>query len=164
MWRLLKETAQSSDYVSFPWKYPLSEGGISKALTAQYSSVYTCDYMGMPQERRLAPLHSRHEMQLSTNTEMRGNYREPKQKPELLGNFYHYSSSTHPNMTSGGIVPTVVQRHAQQRRSDLANYDWFCGKRITYVTDMIGFAAHGAAAVTQSFTSAGKGCYKNSLE
>ncbi|KAK1900302.1 Testis-expressed protein 26 [Dissostichus eleginoides] len=130
MWRLPKDAAQSSEYVSFPWKYPPSEGVISKALTAQYSSVYKCDYMGMPQvhdhiniaERRLAPLHSRHEMQISTDTEMRENYREPKQKPELLGNFYHYSSSTNPNMSCRGIVPTVVQRHAQQRRPDLTNY------------------------------------------
>ena len=97
-------------------------------------------------ERRLAPLHSRHEMQISTDTEMRENYREPKQKPELLGNLYHYSSSTNPNMSCCGIgvyksaynstslklciyycplcvsVPTVVQRHAQQRRPDLTNY------------------------------------------
>ncbi|KAL3057607.1 hypothetical protein OYC64_007967 [Pagothenia borchgrevinki] len=121
MWRLPKDAAQSSEYVSFPWKYPPSEV-ISKALTAQYSSIYKCDYMGMPQERRLAPLHSRHEMQISTDTEMRENYREPKQKPELLGNFYHYSSSTNPNMSCRGIVPTVVQRHAQQRRPDLTNY------------------------------------------
>lgn len=34
-------------------------------------------------------------------------------------------------------VPTVVQRHAQQKRSDLTNYDRFCGKRVNDVTCVI---------------------------
>ncbi|XP_028430429.1 testis-expressed protein 26 isoform X1 [Perca flavescens] len=143
MWRLPRDATQSSEYVSFPWKCPPSEEEICKALTAQYSSIYRCDYMGMPQgrvhikqaERRLTPLHSRREMPLSTDTEMRDNYRQPKQKPELLDNYSHYSCSTHPNMACRGIVPTVVQRHTQQKRSDLANYD--CGKRVTDVTCVI---------------------------
>ncbi|XP_059188052.1 testis-expressed protein 26-like [Centropristis striata] len=142
MWRLPRDAARSSRYVSFPWNCPPSEGEIRKALTAQYSSIYRCDYTGMPQgddhinnaERRLAPLHSRKEMPLSTVTEMRDNYRQPKQKPELLGNYSHYSCSTDPNC---GIVPNVVQRHAQQKRSDLTNYDRFCGKRATNVACVI---------------------------
>lgn len=34
-------------------------------------------------------------------------------------------------------VPTVVQRHAQQKRSHLTNYDRFCGKTDTNVPNMI---------------------------
>nr|XP_033486961.1 testis-expressed protein 26-like isoform X2 [Epinephelus lanceolatus] len=83
MWRLPRDAARSSEYVSFPWKCPPSEREIHKALTAQYRSIYRCDFMGMPQ------------------------------------------------------VPTVVQRHAQQKRSDLTNYDRFCGKRVNDVTCVI---------------------------
>ncbi|XP_074496384.1 testis-expressed protein 26 [Sebastes fasciatus] len=142
MWRLPRDAARSSEYVGF--QCPPSEGEIRKALTAQYSSVYRCDYMGTPQghdhnnnaERRLAPLHRRLEMPLSTDTEMTDNYRKPNQKPELLGNYSHYSC-TDPNVACRGIVPTVVQRHTQQKRSDLTNYDRFCGKRVTDVARVI---------------------------
>ncbi|XP_075956416.1 testis-expressed protein 26 isoform X2 [Anarhichas minor] len=143
-WRLPRDAAQNSEYVGFPWKCPPSEGEIREALTAQYSSIYRCDYMGMPQghdlinkgEGRLAPRYSRPEMLLSTDTEMRDNYRQPKQRLELLGNYSLYSC-TEPNVARRGIVPTVVQRHTQQKRSDLTNYDRFCGKRVTNVTNMI---------------------------
>ncbi|XP_049926525.1 testis-expressed protein 26-like [Epinephelus moara] len=147
MWRLPRDAARSSEYVSFPWKCPPSEREIRKALTAQYCSIYRCDFMGMPQGRtidhinnagRRFTLHSRHEGPLlSTDTEMRDNYRQPKQKPELLVNQSHHSCNTGPNMACCGIVPTVVQRHAQQKRSDLTNYDRFCGKRVNDVTCVI---------------------------
>ncbi|XP_070827394.1 testis-expressed protein 26 [Chaetodon trifascialis] len=140
MWRLPRDAAQSAEYVGFPWKCPPSQGEIRKALTAQYRSTYRCDFMSMPQgydhvngaERRLAPKHSRHEVPPSADTEMRDNYRQPKQKPELL----HYSYNTDPNRACCGIVPTVVQGHiyAQQKRPDLTHYDRFCGKRVTNVT------------------------------
>ncbi|KAK9521114.1 hypothetical protein VZT92_020950 [Zoarces viviparus] len=141
-WRLPRDAAQNSEYVGFPWKCPPSEGEIREALTAQYSSIYRCDYMGMPQghdlinkgEGRLAPRYSRPEMLLSTDTEMRDNYRQPKQR--LLGNYSLYSC-TEPNVARRGVVPTVEQRHTQQKRSDLTNYDRFCGKRVTDVTNMI---------------------------
>ncbi|XP_029302723.1 testis-expressed protein 26 [Cottoperca gobio] len=143
-WRLPKDSTRSSEYVGIPWKCPPSEREIHKALTAQYSSIYRCDYMGMPQghghfnnaERRLAPLQSRCEMPLFIDTEMRDNYRLPKQKPELQGNLSHYSS-TASDVACRGIVPTVVQRHTEQKRSDLTNYDRFCGKRITNVPGVI---------------------------
>ncbi|XP_031719677.1 testis-expressed protein 26 [Anarrhichthys ocellatus] len=143
-WRLPRDNAQNSEYVGFPWKCPPSEGEIREALTAQYSSIYRCDYMGMPQghdlinkgEGRLEPRYSRPEMLLSTDTEMRDNYRQPKQRLELLGNYSLYSC-TEPNVARPGIVPTVVQRHTQQKRSDLTNYDRFCGMRVTNVTNMI---------------------------
>ncbi|XP_054461359.1 testis-expressed protein 26-like [Anoplopoma fimbria] len=144
MWKLPRDGSRSSEYVGFPWKCPPSEGEMHKALTAQYSSIYRCDYMGMPQghdhinngEGRLARRYNRPEMPLSTDTEMRDNYRQPKQKLELLGN-YSYYGCTDPNRACRGIVPTVVQRHTQQKRSDLTNYDRFCGKRVTNVTNMI---------------------------
>ncbi|XP_045929418.1 testis-expressed protein 26-like isoform X2 [Micropterus dolomieu] len=120
MWRLPRDAAQSS--VSFSWKCPPSEGEMRKALTAQYRSTYRCDFM----ERRLVPVHSRHEVPLPFDTAMRDNYHQPKQKPELLCN------NTDPNVACCGIVPTVVQRHVhtQQKRSDLTNYDRFCGKNV----------------------------------
>lgn len=34
-------------------------------------------------------------------------------------------------------VPTVVQRHTQQKTSYLTNYDQFCGKKLSNVTNMI---------------------------
>ncbi|XP_056297331.1 testis-expressed protein 26-like isoform X2 [Pseudoliparis swirei] len=139
-WRLPRDAARSSEYVGFPWKCPPSEGEIRKALTAQYSSIYRCDYMRhdhlIDGERRPAPRHSRPEKILSTDTEMRDNYRQPKQKLELLGNSSLYSCP-HPNVTCRGIVPTVVQRHTQQKTSYLTNYDQFCGKKLSNVTNMI---------------------------
>ncbi|XP_068441045.1 testis-expressed protein 26 isoform X2 [Clinocottus analis] len=138
-WRLPRDAARSSEYVSFPWKCPPSEEEIRKALTAQYSSIYRCDYISMPQghdhiingEGRPATRHSRSGIPLSTDTEMRDNYRQPKQKFELLGN----NSCTDPNVACR--VPTVVQRHAEQKRSYLTSYDRFCGKRVTNITHMI---------------------------
>uniref|UniRef100_UPI0037E891C0 testis-expressed protein 26 n=1 Tax=Semicossyphus pulcher TaxID=241346 RepID=UPI0037E891C0 len=143
MWRLPREAARSSDYVSFPWKCPPTEGVIRKALTAQYHSTYRCDFMGMPQgfdhtdnEGRLAPLHSRGEVLLSADTEMKDNYRQPKKRTELLGN---HSYNTDPNAICCGIVPTVVQRqvHTQQKRSNLTNYDRFCGKRVADLSGVL---------------------------
>ncbi|GAA6232707.1 testis-expressed sequence 26 protein isoform X1 [Lates japonicus] len=143
MWRLPRDATRSPEYVRFPCKCPPSEGEICKALTAQYCSTYRCDFMGMPQgcdhsndaERRLAPLHSRRHVPLSTDTEMRDSYRQPKQKPEVMGNHSHYSC----NVARRGIVPTVVQRHfhTQQKGSVLTTYDRFCGKRATDVTPVI---------------------------
>lgn len=51
MWRLPVNAAQSSEYVSCPWKCPTSDEEICGALTAQYRSTYRCDFMGMPQGR-----------------------------------------------------------------------------------------------------------------
>ncbi|XP_070762709.1 testis-expressed protein 26 [Enoplosus armatus] len=156
MWRLPRDATQSSEYVSSPWKCPPSEVEIRKALTAQYRSTYRCDFVGMPQgyddsnyaERRLVPVHSMLTVPLPTDTDVRDNYRQPKQKPELLGNHSHNSYNTDPNMACRGIgtirflsfdhllcvaLPTVVQRHvhAQQKRSDLT------GKRVPNVTCVI---------------------------
>ncbi|XP_034557443.1 testis-expressed protein 26-like [Notolabrus celidotus] len=143
-WRLPREAARSSDYVSFPWKCSPSEGVIRKALTAQYCSTYRCDFMGMPQGYfvtkteggRLAPLYSRPEVPLSADTEMRDNYRKPKRKPELLGN---PSNNTDSYVASCGIVPTVVQRHvhSQQKRYDLTNYNRFFGKGVSDVSGVL---------------------------
>ncbi|XP_047450724.1 testis-expressed protein 26-like [Mugil cephalus] len=142
MWKQPRDAAQSSDYVAFPWNSPTSEGEIRKALTAQYCSTYRCNFMGMPQgrddfnkaERRL---HNRRHIPLTNNTEMRANYRQLKQKPELQENLSHYAIA--PNVTSCGIVPTVVKRHVdtQQKGSDMTTYDQFCGKRLSNVTSLI---------------------------
>ncbi|XP_026228713.1 testis-expressed protein 26-like [Anabas testudineus] len=147
MWRLPRDATRSLEYARFPCKYPPSEEELCKALTAQYHSTYRCDFMGMPQgydnvnnaERRLAPLHSRRHVQISTDTETRDNYRQPKQKPALLGKHSHYSCNIDPNTTCRGIVPTVVQRHilTQQKRSDLTTYDRFCGKRVSDVSSVM---------------------------
>lgn len=51
MWRLPVNAAQSSEYVSYPWKCPPSDEEICGALTAQYRSAYRSDFMGMPQVR-----------------------------------------------------------------------------------------------------------------
>ncbi|XP_073341536.1 testis-expressed protein 26 [Pagrus major] len=139
MWRLPRDAARSSEYVAVPWKCLPSEGEIRKALTAQYRSTYRCDFIGMPQgcdrinsaERRLTAKHSRREVPPSADTEMRDNYRQPKQKPELL----HYRHDTAPNVTCRGIVPTVVHRHIH--RSDLTNCDRFCGKTVTRVRNSL---------------------------
>ncbi|XP_036936081.1 testis-expressed protein 26-like isoform X2 [Acanthopagrus latus] len=143
MWRLPRDAAPSSEYVAVPWKCLPSEAEIRKALTAQYRSTYRCDFMGMPQgcdrinsaERRLTPKHSRREVPPSTDTEMRDNYRQPRQKPELLP----YRHDTASGVTCRGIVPTVLQGHAHthQTRSDLTNSDRFCGKRVTRVRDSL---------------------------
>ncbi|XP_035800684.2 testis-expressed protein 26-like [Amphiprion ocellaris] len=146
MWRLPRDAARNSEYVAFPWKCPPSEGEIRKALTAQYSSTYACDFMGLPQgyeditkaEGRLARLHSRHHMPLSADAETRASYRQPK--PELLGNLFHYSCKKNPNLACCGIVPTVVQRHIhtqKQKGSDVTTYDRFYGKRVGDVTSVI---------------------------
>ncbi len=50
-------------------------------------------------KRELAPKHSKHEVLPPTDTEIRANYRQPKQKPELL----QHSFNTHPNVTCPGI-------------------------------------------------------------
>ncbi|XP_051253184.1 testis-expressed protein 26-like isoform X2 [Dicentrarchus labrax] len=104
MWRLPRDTARSSEYVGFPWKCPPSEEEINKALTAQYRSTYRCDFMGMLQERKCAPKHSRREVRPSTDTEMRDNYRQPKQKPELL----RYRHSADPHVAGRGIEKKAV--------------------------------------------------------
>lgn len=49
MCRQPRDATQSPEYVRFPCKYPPSEVEICKALTAQYHSIYRCDFMGMPQ-------------------------------------------------------------------------------------------------------------------
>ncbi|KAL6115886.1 tex26 [Pungitius sinensis] len=143
-WSLPRDAAQSSEYVGFPWECHPSEGEIRMALTAQYNSIYRCNYTGMPQghnhrnngEGRNAPRQSRREVPLSADTEMREKYRPPKQKPGLLWKSSPYSC-TDPSMGCCGIVPTVVQRRAQQKRSHLTNYDRFCGKTDTNVPNMI---------------------------
>ncbi|XP_077954585.1 testis-expressed protein 26 isoform X1 [Gasterosteus aculeatus] len=143
-WSLPGDATQSSEYVVFPRECHPSEGEIRMALTAQYSSIYRCDYAGMPQghnhrnngEVRIAPWQSRPEVPLPADTEMRENYRQPKQKPGLQRNYSPYSCSA-PSMGCCGIVPTVVQRQAQQKRSHLTNYDRFCGKTDTNVPNMI---------------------------
>ncbi|TKS80777.1 Testis-expressed protein 26 [Collichthys lucidus] len=148
MWRLPRDAARSFEYVDFPWKCPPSEWEIHKAVTAQYRSTYRCDFMSMRQayflsccgtcltgddhdnnpERKLISNHRR-KVPPSTDTEMRDNYRQPKQRPEML------HCSRNPKVACRGIVPTVVQRHIQGRQngSDLTNYDRFCGKRVTNV-------------------------------
>ncbi|CAJ1065068.1 testis-expressed protein 26-like [Xyrichtys novacula] len=140
IWRLPREAAGSSDYVSFPQKCSPSEGVIRKALTAQYCSTYRWDFMGMPQGcdntktvgGRLAPLYGRREVRFSPNTEMRDNYCKPKQKPELLHNTNSY-------VACRGIVPTVVQRHVQtqRKRHDLTNYGRFFGNKVADVSGVL---------------------------
>ncbi|XP_069563387.1 testis-expressed protein 26 [Brachyistius frenatus] len=146
-WRLPRDAAQSSECVVLPWKCPPSEEEMRKARTAQYHSTYRCDFLGMPQgyddiykaEGQLAPMHNRRHETLSTDTEMRDNYRRPKQNPALPGTPSHYSCNTDPNMACCGIVPTVVQRHirSQQEGSDLTTYDRFYGKRVSNVTSIL---------------------------
>ncbi|XP_071781475.1 testis-expressed protein 26 [Centroberyx gerrardi] len=147
MWRLPRGTAQSSVDVRFPWKRPPSEEEIRKALTAQYCSTYRTDFMGIPQgcghinnaEGRLAPLHSRRQVPCCTDTEMRDNYRQPKQRSELQGIQTRRGCSAHHSASCRGIVPTVVQSHihTQQKGSDLTTYDRFFGKRVANVTSVI---------------------------
>uniref|UniRef100_A0A3P8SM64 Testis expressed 26 n=1 Tax=Amphiprion percula TaxID=161767 RepID=A0A3P8SM64_AMPPE len=144
------DAARNSEYVVFPWKCPPSEGEIRKALTAQYSSTYACDFMGLPQgtthllgqscvyERRSTWLQVKRHMPLSADTETRASYRQPK--PELLGNLFHYSCKKNSNLACCGIVPTVVQRHIhtqKQKGSDVTTYDRFYGKRVGDVTSVI---------------------------
>ncbi|XP_030007934.1 WD repeat-containing protein on Y chromosome-like [Sphaeramia orbicularis] len=137
MWRLPRDATRSSEYVSFPWKCSPSEGEICKALTAQYRSTYRCDFMGMPQEKRLVPPCSRRRVPTSTDTEMRDSYRQPKQRPEV--NHCHYSCNMNRRTACRGIVPSVVQRHVltQQKDSDLTTYDRFCGNRAANVSNLI---------------------------
>uniref|UniRef100_A0A667XUV4 Testis expressed 26 n=1 Tax=Myripristis murdjan TaxID=586833 RepID=A0A667XUV4_9TELE len=142
MWRLPRGTRQMSADVGFPWNCPPSEDEIHKALTAQYCSTYRTDFTGIPQgcdginnaERRLAPLHSRRQVPFCTDTEMRDNYRQTKQRPEL-----RVSSCNAHKLSGQGIVPTVVQNHihTQEKVADLTTYDRFFGKRVADITPVI---------------------------
>ncbi|XP_067364176.1 testis-expressed protein 26-like [Channa argus] len=144
MWRLPRDATRSPEYATFPRKCPPSEEEIHQALTAQYHSTYRFDFMGRPQgsdhinnaERRLAALRNRYHVSVSTDTEMRDNYRQPKEKPQLLCKLSHH---TEPNVACHGIVPTVVKRHihTQQKRSDLTTYDRFCGRKGSDVTCVV---------------------------
>uniref|UniRef100_A0AAQ4PAP1 Uncharacterized protein n=1 Tax=Gasterosteus aculeatus aculeatus TaxID=481459 RepID=A0AAQ4PAP1_GASAC len=115
-WSLPGDATQSSEYVVFPRECHPSEGEIRMALTAQYSSIYRCDYAGMPQghnhrnngEVRIAPWQSRPEVPLPADTEMRENYRQPKQKPGLQRNYSPYSCSA-PSMGCCGIVKEALK-------------------------------------------------------
>ncbi|KAM8902918.1 testis-expressed protein 26 isoform 2-T2 [Spinachia spinachia] len=139
-WSLPRDGAQSSEYVGVPWECHPSEGEICMALTAQYSSIYRCDYTGQAHHNmrngRIPPWQSWTETALPAGTDMRENDRLPMQKPGLLRNYSPYSC-TAPSMGCCGIVPTVVQRHAQQKRSHLTNYDRFCGKTDMNVPNMM---------------------------
>lgn len=55
-------------------------------------------------ERRLTPKHSRREVPPSTDTEMRDNYRQPRQKPELLP----YRHDTASGVTCRGIGTVLL--------------------------------------------------------
>uniref|UniRef100_A0A8D2ZYX1 Uncharacterized protein n=1 Tax=Scophthalmus maximus TaxID=52904 RepID=A0A8D2ZYX1_SCOMX len=108
---------------------------------------------------------SRHHVPLSTDTEMRDNYRRPKQNPELMSNHSHYCNNTRPNVARRGIVPTVVQRqvHTKQKGSDVTTYDRFYGKRATNITSTYFWIPHVAGfalsnAVLKSFLNEHYSC------
>ncbi|KAM9852864.1 testis-expressed protein 26 [Aulostomus maculatus] len=137
MWKLPRN--RNVQYAGLPWKYAPSELEIRKAVTAQYCSVYKCDFMGMrgfnhtnKPEQTVAPQHRKHQALL---TEMRDNYRPPKLRHELLG--AHSNHSCNSKVGCCGIVPTVVQRRTRQKGSALTTYDRFCGKSITHTPSMI---------------------------
>ncbi|XP_072249170.1 testis-expressed protein 26 [Leuresthes tenuis] len=148
VWRVPRDATPSYEYVAFPSKCPPAEGEIHKAIKAQYCSTYTRDFMGVHQGHddikkahgQLTPVQSRHCMQvpLPTETKMIVNYREPKQKPQLLAHFLQYSKRD-PHVACCGIVPTVVQRHinTQQRGLNLTTYDQFCEKRVSNVKNSL---------------------------
>ncbi|XP_029027233.1 testis-expressed protein 26-like isoform X3 [Betta splendens] len=148
MWRLPRDARQSLEYVGFPCNCAPSEAEVCRAVAAQYHSIYRGDFAGMPQgydhhngaERRgsAAQYGSRH-ARISTDTEMRDNYREPKRNPELLSDRVKARGNRDPPVTCLGIVPTVVQRRirTQQTRSDLTTYERFCGKTVTDVAPVV---------------------------
>ncbi|XP_068174080.1 testis-expressed protein 26 isoform X2 [Antennarius striatus] len=134
-WRLPRKAAQSSEYTGHLWKCNPFEDKICEALTAQYRSIYTCDFMSMHQgydyvnnaERRLKTKHSKNRVAATTDTEMRDNYRKPKQKPELLP----YNYNTDCKVACLGIVPTVVHIHTQKKRLDSTHCSRIYGKTFT---------------------------------
>ncbi|XP_076002682.1 testis-expressed protein 26 [Genypterus blacodes] len=147
MCRLPRGAIQIPDYVGFPGNCLPSEEDMCAALTAQYRSIYRRDFMGLPQgcvcinnaDGRIAPPDSRRMATVSVETEMRDNYCQPKQKPDLQDSHLYHSCNARRHVACHGIVPTVVQRHihTQQKRSDLTTYDRFCGKRVTSTTPVI---------------------------
>ncbi|KAM6960528.1 testis-expressed protein 26 [Aplochiton taeniatus] len=138
VWRLPKGVKQSSTDGSVPRKNPLSEEEIRNVLTAQYRSTYRTDFLGMPQGLKpinhglLAPLSSRQQnVPHSIHTEMRNNYRLPRQRSELQGNTSRYGCNALHEVAPKGIVPAVVHGHIrnQEKRSQLTTYDsYFAGK------------------------------------
>ncbi|KAM9453243.1 testis-expressed protein 26 isoform 1-T1 [Salvelinus alpinus] len=127
-----------------PWKSPPSEEEIRNALTAQYRSTYQTDYLGMPQGLHLThpiltPLNHTRQVPHCTHTEMRHNYRQPRERSELRGNISRYGCNALHGVAPRGIVPTVVHGHIrnQENRSQLTTYDSHFGGITTDVSAVL---------------------------
>ncbi|KAM9453244.1 testis-expressed protein 26 isoform 2-T2 [Salvelinus alpinus] len=144
VWRLPKGQKQSSAGGWSPWKSPPSEEEIRNALTAQYRSTYQTDYLGMPQGLHLThpiltPLNHTRQVPHCTHTEMRHNYRQPRERSELRGNISRYGCNALHGVAPRGIVPTVVHGHIrnQENRSQLTTYDSHFGGITTDVSAVL---------------------------
>ncbi|CAB1348449.1 unnamed protein product [Coregonus sp. 'balchen'] len=75
----------------------------------------------------LAPLNHKRQVPHCTHTEMRHNYRQPRQQSELQGNMSRYG------------IPTVVHGHIhnQENRSQLTTYDRHFGGKTTDVSAVL---------------------------
>ncbi|XP_021418912.2 testis-expressed protein 26 isoform X1 [Oncorhynchus mykiss] len=144
VWRLPKGQKQSSVGGWSPWKSPPSEEEIRNALTAQYRSTYRTDYLGMPQGLQLippilTPLNHKRQVPHCTHTEMRHNYRQPRERSELRGNMSRYGCNALHGVAPRGIVPTVVHGHIhnQENSSQLTTYDRHFGGITTDVSAVL---------------------------
>ncbi|MCJ8740335.1 hypothetical protein PDJAM_G00057720 [Pangasius djambal] len=110
---------------------PPPEDEVKNALSAQYTSTYRTDFLGIPQgimmnRRVLDPVQSISKVPQCIQTEMRYNYRKPVQRPEFQGNISHREAPK-------GIVPTVVAKHItnQESMKPLTTYDRHFGGKST---------------------------------
>lgn len=144
VWRLPKRSKQASMDGGSRWKSPPSEEEVRHALSAQYRSTYSSDFLGIPpgcheNHTILSPLSLKHQVPYSIQTEMRHNYRHPRQKIELKGNMSRYGCNALHRVAPRGIVPTVIHSHIcnQENRSQLTTYDRHFGGKTTDITPVL---------------------------
>ncbi|KAL2100143.1 hypothetical protein ACEWY4_004537 [Coilia grayii] len=141
VWRLPRGLRQLSDgapATDFP-----TEQQIAKALSAQYRSTYSTNYLGLPQgvqpPTKLKPLALEKAPPYTLNTEMRINYRKPPTKLELQGNTTRYGCNTQHGVAPKGIVPAVVHGHIrnQEKVKQLTTYDIHFGGKTTDISAIL---------------------------
>lgn len=143
VWRLPRGAKQMSSYEGQPGTSLSTEQQIADALSAQYRSTYSSDYLGIPQGVRkptkLKPLGSDKVVLYTINTEMRHNYRQPPNKPSLEGNTTRYGCNALHGVAPKGIVPTVVHSHIrnQENKRELTTYDMHFGGKNTDISGVL---------------------------
>ncbi|KAF7700316.1 testis-expressed protein 26-like [Silurus meridionalis] len=125
------------------WRHPpglklcektLPEDDVKNALSAQYKSTYSRDFLGIPQgimmNHTALDRKNISEVPRWIQTEMRYNYRKPVQRPE-------FREKTSRREASKGIIPTVIPKHItnQEITKPLTTYDkHFSGKSTDFAS------------------------------